>query len=161
MQWYEILSLFGFPTLAALIIGDIYSRAKLNGKKYKEHKKAEEDVRLKKIVTEVMQKENQDIKKDIEETKQIICDIKSDDIDILKKANRDSLRNQLYDMYDRCIEYKTNSDIENEAEMFDSYKRLKGNHGCDDRHELFKKLPTEDQYFYNQRHPEKKKDEEE
>ena len=42
--------------------------------------------------------------------------------------------------------------------MFDSYKALNGNHGCDNRHNLFMQLPTEDQYFYNKRQDANKKE---
>lgn len=69
-------------------------------------------------------------------------DIQQNDLTSLKKASRDSIRYQLYAIYDRCDVqgYRTSHDSEIENELFNSYKALNGNHGCEARHEAFQKL---------------------
>lgn len=154
MELWQTIITTAITTLVGIIITDIVIRVKTSGKKHNEKRKKERLDEMREVVEEVIKP----VQVEVAEIKQDITAIRTTDIRELKKANRDSLRNQLYTIYDRCIEYRTASDIENEAEMFDSYKTLNGNHGCDTRHKLFMQLPTEDQYFYNQRQNSKKKE---
>lgn len=149
MQWYEILSLFGFPTLAALILGDIYARVKINGKKFKQKRKAEQQEELKEVVREVVKQEIKPLETKIDKVDNEVSGIRNVEIKTLYRANRDSLRNQLYQLYDRCElqGYKTSTDIDNEAHMFTSYTDLGGNSGTVSRHENFEKIDTEKEFL--------------
>ena len=149
MQWYEILSIFGFPTLATLIIGDIYARVKLNSKKFKEKRKNEHQEELKTVVREVVKEEIKPLENKIDKVDTEVSQIRNVEIKTLYRANRDSLRNQLYQLYDRCElqGYKTSTDIDNEAHMFRSYTDLGGNSGTVSRHENFETIDTEKEFL--------------
>lgn len=154
MELWQTILTTAITTLVGIVVTDIVIRLKTSGKKHNEARRKERLKEIREVVEEVIEP----VKIEITEIKQDITAIRDTDVRDLKKANRDSLRNQLYNIYDKCIEYRTASDIENEAEMFDSYKALNGNHGCDTRHNLFMQLPTEDQYFYNKRQDSDKKE---
>lgn len=144
MELWQAILTTALSTLVGIIVTDIIVRIKTNGKKYLGKKQAEQQAEIKNIVAEVMEP----LKKDLELVNKKIDNIAEGDLKALKKANRDSLRCQLYEIYDRCIAYKTKDDIDNESELFDSYKALNGNHGCDARHKKFAELPTKEEYDY-------------
>lgn len=134
----------GITALIGLIIGDVYTRIKKNGKKARERKKKEHEEEIRKILKE----EVTPLKEKITEANNRIKEIQDNDLDILKKANRDSLRYQLYRIYDTCIFYTTADSRYSEKELFDSYRKLDGNHDCQLRHDKFISLPHEEEYNY-------------
>ena len=142
-------------TLAGILITDIVVRLKTGGKKYRDRRKAEQ----RKEIIDIFAEATKPLQTDLDSVNKKIDTLMSTDLKILKKANRDSIRTQLYEIYDRCEVYRTNNDIETESELFDSYKALKGNHGCDARHERFTNLPTKEEYDADLQRAFKKKQE--
>lgn len=135
-------------TLAGVLVTDIIVRIKTSGKKYRNRKKEEQRQEIIDIFKDAMGP----IKEELKEVNQKIDSLTSGDLKVLKKANRDSIRTQLYDIYDKCTIYKTRNDMDTESELFDSYKALKGNHGCDARHERFVSLPIKEEYDVQTNH---------
>lgn len=149
MEWYQWLSLFGFTALFGAILIDIYTRIKQGSKKIVEKKKKENKEELVGIIKGVVQEELKPIKKDVVEIKEEITIIKVDDINILRAANRDSLRNQLLVVFRECQSkgYKTVEDTRNFEYMFDSYKNLGGNSFMLDIAEQMKHIPSKVEYI--------------
>jgi len=129
MEWYNWLTLFGGSALFGAIAVDIYVKIKYSSKKVIERKKKERDDELGRLISGVVKKELEPVKQEISQVKQEITIIKSDDINVLRTANRDSLRNQLLTVFRECQfkGYRTIEDIRNFEYMFDSYKNLGGN----------------------------------
>lgn len=152
--WYAIITTCG-TTLAGALVADIIVRVKTSGKKYINRRKAEQRGEIIDIFTEA----TRPLKDDLNKVNEQLDDLIRTDLHILKKANRDSIRTQLYEIYDRCELYKTTNDIETESELFDSYKALMGNHGCDARHDRFIKLPIKEELNVSSQQPSKKRQE--
>lgn len=154
--WLTLFLALGGSTLIALIVQGIAHLISERGKrKAREIEEAVQEKRQRERIQEmrdVIKEEVQPIKERINDIAEVVDEIKTGDIVTLKDANRDSLRNQLYTLYDRCYLYKTNDDIDNEANMFNSYTALGGNSGCHARHDAFLLLPTEAQFAHE--HPE-------
>lgn len=152
--WYAIVTTC-CTTLAGALVADIIVRVKTSGKKYLNRRKAEQREEIIDIFVEA----TQPLKDDLNKVNKQLDDLIENDLKILKKANRDSIRAQLYEIYNRCELYKTTNDIETESELFDSYKALKGNHGCDARHDRFVKLPIKEELNAGGQQSSKKKQE--
>ena len=121
--------------LSAIFV-DIYVKIKATSKKAKERKRHEEEEEFREIITESLDKSLQPIEteisnvaKEVETVKNDVQTIKNKDIDLLKTANCDSLRNQLLAVYRHCKKqgYRTEQDVENFEYMYRSYKALGGN----------------------------------
>ena len=100
MDWYQILSVIGIPTLMALIVGDLYARAKLSSKKHQDKKKEE----MKTVIKEELSPLNTNLTQ------------LKDSIKTLEESNRATLRNDLLVSYRQCTEkgYKTLEDMQKE-----------------------------------------------
>jgi len=72
--------------------------------------------------------------------------MKNVDLPMLKQANRDSLRNQLFASYRHCVKvgYRTLEDTENWEYMYNSYIDLGGNGFIPTLREQFLRIPMED-----------------
>lgn len=147
MNWQQVLISL-LCTLGGLIIADIYAHFKSNGKKFVNRKKEENKAEVKEVVEEVIDP----LKTDIRNINSKIDHIQQKDLEILKKGQRDLIRNQLNKIYDKSTVYKTKESITVESELFSSYKNLEGNHGTDARHKEFEELPTEEEFKLE--HPE-------
>ncbi len=136
MQWYEILTLIGFPALGALILGDIYARIKLGGKKFKQKKNKEQ----KELIAEVVKAEVTPIK----ESLQVI----GNKINTLEEGECSSLRNDLLNSYRHCEKegYRTTEDTQNWSHMYEAYKKLNGNSFIDTLKTDFDCIDTYDEY---------------
>ncbi len=144
MVWWQTIVCSALTTLIGIIVTDIVVRIKTSSVKEIEKKKTAQLAQIRLVI----QDELQPLHEEIREVRRDVEEVKNSEIVTLSKANRDSLRNQLFNLYDRCDHqgYKTSDDVENESEMFDSYKTLGGNHGADARHNLFIKIPTKSAY---------------
>lgn len=136
--WQTVITTL-ISALVAAVTADVIAHIKAQSKKHKERIAVDQEIVTKKIVAE----ENKNIEKAISTCNQKLDSMRAEDLSPLKKASRDSLRYNLYEIYDKCEErgWRTKDEISSESEMFDSYKALKGNHGCDSRHANFEKLP--------------------
>lgn len=150
--WNTILTTC-VATLVAALVTDIIVRVKASSKKSLNRRKAEQ----REEIIDIFAEATQPLKDDLNKVNEQLDDLIRNDLKILKKANRDSIRTQLYEIYDRCELYKTTNDIETESELFDSYKALKGNHGCDARHNRFVKLPIKGELNSSSQQSSKKK----
>lgn len=157
--WLTIFLALGGSTLIALVVQGIAHLISERGKrKAREIEEAVQEKRQRERIQEmrdVIKEEVNPIKGQVDSIAQMVNALQTEDISVLKEANKDSLRNQLYILYDRCYLYKTDDDIENEAHMFKSYTALNGNSGCHARHNIFLQLPTEAQFAHE--HPEEYK----
>lgn len=151
MEWYEWVMMFGGTGLVGLIIADIYLFFKMRGKKAIDKHKEEKELEQRKLIAEVVKEvmapscgNLQIIKDELVEVKREIDEIKTEDIKILKAANRDSLRNQLLNHWRQCKQkgYRTTEDIRNFEYMYESYTKLKGNSFILDIAKQFDELDT-------------------
>ena len=123
---------------------DIYTRFKHTSKKMINKRKEEQTEDLVKIVKKVVADELEPVKKDITEIKNEISTIKNQDIKVLKVANRDSLRNQLLNVYRDCETkgYQTMEDSKNFLYMLSSYRNLDGNSFIENIAKHMENIPT-------------------
>ncbi len=131
--------------LAGGIFLDIYAHVKTRTRKALEQKSEHEKSQIRCVLKEELKPLNEETKR----TSSLIEDIKNNDLEVLKKANRDSLRYQLYRIYDKSLDYTTADARYSEKELYNSYKNLDGNHECELRHEKFLNLPHEEEYKRN------------
>lgn len=137
-----ILTSAASAALGALAV-DIYVHFKDRTKKALNKRKKERQEELQEAIAPCIDAAVKPINEKIARMEKDVQEIKNDDLPILKDANRDSLRNQLFAAYKHCskIGYRTMDDTENFDHMFESYKKLNGNGMMIDIHKHFMGLP--------------------
>lgn len=127
MDVYQILGLIGIPTLASLIVADLWAKIKASTKKAKElHDKECKDL-MKAAIRE-----------EIDPMKTQVGELQSD-LGLMKKGTQASLRNSLYKLYDECSKkgYATYDDRNNFENLYDNYHKLGANGVMDDIRKKF------------------------
>lgn len=135
-EWVPIMSLvascLGIPTLAALIMTDIYKRRKENSEneKRKRHEELMEGVRT------VVREENKEIREDIAALKA--------DSDLTKQSLQATLRHDLHKTADKWLTkgYCPISDKEDFDNIYNKYHSLGKNGVMDDIYEKVMELPV-------------------
>ena len=124
---------------------DIYLHIKNRGKKAVERKKKERQEEMKEAIMPCIEEAIKPMSDKIDDIDKDVQEVKNVDLPMLKNANRDSLRNQLFAAYRHCdkIGYRTTEDTENFLHMKESYEKLGGNGVIADIHEQFMNLPLE------------------
>ena len=136
-------------SVASAILGaagvDLYIHFKNKTKKSIERRKKEHQEEMKEAILPCIQEAIKPIGDKIDDIDNDVREIKNSDIPMLKNANRDSLRNQLFAAYRHCdkIGYRTTEDTENFLHMKESYEKLGGNGVITDIHTQFMNLPLE------------------
>ena len=134
-------------SVASAIFGalavDIYARVKAGSKKIMKKAKQEKDQELRQTITETLTAAFEPIREDIAIVKRDLNEIVTEDLPQLKRATRDSLRNQLLAVYRHCEKYggRTLEDTENFEYMFKSYEALGGNSFITTVRDSFLNLP--------------------
>ena len=124
---------------------DIYIHFKNKTKKAIARKKKQQQEELKEALMPCIEEVIKPISDKIDDIDKDVQAVKNEDLPVLKNANRDSLRNQLFAAYRHCdkIGYRTTEDTENFLHMKDSYEKLGGNGVITDIHNQFMNLPLE------------------
>jgi hypothetical protein len=136
-------------SVASAILGaagvDLYIHFKNKTKKAIEKKKKEHREELKEALLPCIAEAIKPMSDKLDDIDKDVQEIKNEDLPMLKNANRDSLRNQLFAAYRHCdkIGYRTTEDTENFLHMKDSYESLGGNGVIADIHKQFMNLPLE------------------
>lgn len=136
-------------SVACAVLGavatDLYVHFKNKTKKAIEKHKKERQAELKEALMPCIEEAIKPVSDKIDAIDTDVREIKNNDIPMLKNANRDSLRNQLFAAYRHCdkIGYRTTEDTENFLHMKESYEKLGGNGVIADIHRQFMNLPLE------------------
>ncbi len=136
-------------SVASAVLGvagtDLYVHIKNRTKKAIDRKKKERQEELEESLVPCIEKAIKPLSDKIDSMDQDVQEVKNVDLPMLKNANRDSLRNQLFAAYRHCdkIGYRTTEDTENFLHMKDSYESLGGNGVIADIHRQFMNLPLE------------------
>lgn len=152
MEWYQILSLCGIPTLVGLIVADIYARIKLDGKKHVQKRKQERIEEIQEAIKDPIQKILDDYNPKLQKIEQTQNSI-SNRIRIMEDSDICVLRNGLLNSYTYCEKqgFRSTDDTESWMHMYESYKALGGNSFIDRLKQDFEKLPTEAEYLNSHR----------
>jgi hypothetical protein len=135
-EWVPIVSLvmscLGIPTLAALIVTDLYKRHKENSAKAKEDRLKESQESIRAVVSE----ELKDIKNDINGLKA--------DFELTKQSLQATLRHELYEISDKWLTkgYCPIQDKEDFENIYKKYHALGKNGVMDDLYAKVMSLPT-------------------
>ena len=135
--------------VASTVLGvagtDLYVHIKNRTKKAIDKKKKERQQELEESLVPCIEKAIKPMSDKIDVIDADVQQLKNEDLPVLKLANRDSLRNQLFATYRHCdkIGYRTTEDTENFLHMKESYERLGGNGVIADIHAQFMNLPLE------------------
>lgn len=136
-------------SVASAILGaagvDLYVHFKNKTKKAIEKHKKERQEELKEALMPCIEEAIKPVSDKIDDIDKDVQQLKNEDLPMLKNANRDSLRNQLFAAYRHCdkIGYRTTEDTENFLHMKESYEKLGGNGVIADIHAQFMNLPLE------------------
>ena len=125
---------------------DIYLQIKNKGKKAKEKRKEEREEEFKSIAVPCIQDAIKPLTDDVAEVKKAVDNIADNELPLLKQANRDSLRNQLFASYRHCAKlgYRSVEDTTNWDAIYDSYVALGGNGFIHELRDKFHAIPLED-----------------
>lgn len=141
---------------------DIYVHVKNKTKKAIAKKKKQQQEELKEALMPCIEDVIKPISDKIDDIDKDVQQLKNVDLPMIKNADRDSLRNQLFAAYRHCDKqrYRTVEDTENFLHMKESYERLGGNGVIADIHNQFMNLPLENlesvQYRSQNKKPQKK-----
>lgn len=132
-------------TVLGAVAVDLYVHFKNKTKKAIEKHKKERQEELKEALMPCIEEAIKPVSDKIDDIDKDVQQLKNEDLPMLKNANRDSLRNQLFAAYRHCdkIGYRTTEDTENFLHMKESYERLGGNGVIADIHAQFMNLPLE------------------
>ena len=100
VEWYTWFSILGGSTLLGAIVMDIYARIKYNGKKVLDKNKKEKEEKEQKIISDIVDKSMETVKKDIAQINVKLDGIKTD-LDSNKSATVTGLRTDLMILRDR------------------------------------------------------------
>jgi len=132
--------------LAGAIAVDIYVHLKNKSKKAMERHKKEKQEEFKEIVVPCIEEAIKPLSDKMTDVEEKVDSMAENDLPLLKQANRDSLRNQLFASYRHCAKlgFRTMEDTKNWEAMYDSYVALGGNGFMPEIKEKFMKIPLED-----------------
>ena len=125
---------------------DIYLHFKNKGKKAIERRKKEKQEEFKEVVVPCIEEAIKPLNDKMGDVEQKVDAMAGQDLPLLKQANRDSLRNQLFASYRHCAKlgFRTIEDTNNWEAMYESYIALGGNGFMPEIKEKFMKIPLED-----------------
>ena len=143
--WVPIVVAIGSAVGGAIGL-DIYLHFKGKGKKAVERRKEERKEEFKEVVLPCIEEAIKPLSEEVSEVKKTVDTIAENELPLLKQANRDSLRNQLFASYRHCAKlgYRSVEDTTNWDAMYDSYIALGGNGFIPELHDKFHAIPLED-----------------
>lgn len=142
--WITILIAVA-STVLGVVATDIYLRIKNKTKKAIEKRKQEKQDEFKEIVVPCIKEAIQPLETKINDVETSMNTVTQTDLPMLKRANRDSLRNQLFASFRHCdkVGYRTLEDTQSWEFMYASYLELGGNSFIPTLHDQFLALPLE------------------
>ena len=125
---------------------DLYVHFKNKSKKAIEKRKEEKKEEFKEIVMPCIKDAIKPLGDKMSDVEKKVDNMADNDLPLLKQANRDSLRNQLFASYRHCAKlgYRSVEDTTNWDAMYDSYLALGGNGFIPELHDKFHAIPLED-----------------
>ena len=132
--------------LLGAIILDIYIHIKKGTKKAVERRKKEKQDEFKEIVVPCIEEAIKPLSDKMTVVEKKVDTIAENDLPVLKQANRDSLRNQLFASYRYCRKtgFRSIEDTKNWESMYESYIALGGNGFIPELKTKFEAIPLED-----------------
>lgn len=136
--------------VASTVLGvagtDLYVHFKNKTKKAVEKRKNEKKEEFKEVVMPCITEAIQPLSDKLTDVERKVDNIADNDLPLLKQANRDSLRNQLFASYRHCAKlgYRSVEDTTNWDAMYDSYIALGGNGFIPELYTKFHAIPLED-----------------
>ena len=129
MEWYTWFSILGGSTLLGAIVMDIYARIKYNGKKVLDKNKKEKEEKEQKIISDIVDKSMETVKKDIAQINTKLDGIKTD-LDSNKSATVTGLRTDLMILRDRFRDqgFASRNDKAAWEQLYKEYTQFGGNH---------------------------------